>query len=249
MSIPYLDKLQNVINHLFHNTLTIQIKIIQNPVKKHHGQENRSLFSFNKMYAIFRTGETTVKQFCFSLLGLLVLATLAGCAQNVVALSYPPPQQDVFAAERHRSVCVVDFENKRGKVAVGVRQNGDTLLPRTPVERWLAFCTAEEISRAGFPVIMAETLPEAIQAHPDYIILGEAEEVWLSESSFARYTGTVRTSISLLDGNGRHITKNSYSSVFSKTALPMSGVPKTLLDDALFEILQPAVTLLIPLMQ
>ena len=182
---------------------------------------------------------------------MLVIATaLAGCAQNVVPLSYPLPQHSVSAPQRNVTVCVVDFENKRGKkAAIGVKQNGEALLPRTPVERWLATSMAEEIKQAGFPVIMTETLPEAIQAKPDYIISGEAEEVWLSESSFARYTGTVRTSISLLDGEGKHITKNSYSSVFSQTVIPISGVPKTLLDEALFEMLQPAVTLLIPLLR
>ena len=191
-----------------------------------------------------------MKRHYFSFLFVFIIAcTLTGCAQNIVALSYPSLPQSISTQQQNISVCIVDFENKRGKSAIGVMQDGRELLPRTPVERWLASSIAEELKQKGFSISMAETLSEAIQAKPDYILFGEAEEVWICESSFARYTGTVRSSVSLLHGNGEHITKNSYSSVFSKTALPMSGIPKKLLDDALFEMFQPAVKLLIPLLR
>lgn len=181
---------------------------------------------------------------------LLLVLALAGCAQNIVSLSYPDsPGDTTFSGRPLVTVCVVDFENKREEIAIGVRRNGDSLLPRTPVERWIAAGMAEEFRRLHFSVIMAETLEEALGSEADFIVCGEAEEVWLTETSFARYTGTVRTSISLLRGNGAHVTKNSYSSVFSKPVLPITGVPQTLLDEALFEMLQPAVTLLTSLMR
>lgn len=181
---------------------------------------------------------------------LLCLFFLSGCAGNVVALSYPPLQNPLSAPESSGiTVCIVDFENKRAESIIGRRQNGNAILPRTPVERWLAVSLAEELRGAGYAVSMAETLPEAMSKGVQYIIIGDAEEVWLTETSFARYTGTIRTSISLLDGAGCHITRNAYNSVYSKPVLPLYGVPRTLLDEALAEIFHPAARLLSKTMQ
>lgn len=173
----------------------------------------------------------------------------AGCAQqNVIRLSYPAME----AAPQQRdgvTVCVVDFENKRSRAAIGERLDGEKLLPRTPVERWLANSLAEEIRRAGYKTNVVETLEDALAQNPNFIVTGEAEEVWLAENSITRYTGSIRTSIALLDGKGHDITKNSYNSVYSKTVLPIYGVPQTLLSEALAEMLQPASRLLVHMMQ
>ena len=159
-------------------------------------------------------------------------------------------RQEVQAAgEKGITVCIVDFENKRPVHAIGERQDGSPILPRVPVERWLATGVAEELKREGYAVLMAETLPDALGKGADYIITGEADEVWLAETSLTRYTGTIRSSITLLDGTGSHVTKNGYNSVYSKTVLPVYGVPQTLLNDALAEMLQPAARLLSKTMQ
>ena len=187
----------------------------------------------------------------FSFLCILLFSfTLMGCTNNVVTLSYPLAH-DALSPDNTRniSVCIVDFSNNRKESAVGKQQNNTQLLPRTPVERWLATGLALELQHAGFQILMAESLPEAIARKADYIVTGESEEVWLMETSITRYTGVVRASISLLDGVGNHITRNAYSSVYSKAVLPIYGVPQTLLDDALVEMLQPAVDLLAKTMQ
>lgn len=184
------------------------------------------------------------------LLVLLCSLLLTGCAGNIVNLSYPPLQKTASpVAEKNISVCIVDFENKRGNGAIGKRLNDDPILPRTPVERWLATGLAIELQNAGYAITMAETLPAALMRGTDYIVAGEAEEVRLTESSYTRYTGTIRASISLLDGKGNHITRNAYNSVYSKAVLPIYGVPQSLLDEALAEMLFPAVRLLVKTMQ
>ena len=181
---------------------------------------------------------------------ILCFFLLSGCAGNVINLSYPPMQQDIpSTAKKGITVCVVDFENKRPAYPIGERQDGSPILPRVPVERWLATGVAEELKRGGYTVLMAETLPDALDKGSDYIITGEADEVWLAETSLTRYTGTIRASITLLDGAGSHITKNGYNSVYSKGILPVYGVPQTLLNDALAEMLQPAARLLFKTMQ
>lgn len=173
-----------------------------------------------------------------------VFLLLSACAQgNVVRLSYPASRAPEAAGNGIR-VCVVDFENKRDKIELGLRQNGQIIIGRTMVERWLAEGVAAELARAGYTTVMAETMDGARKLGPDYIVTGDAEEVWLAEPSLTRFTATVRTSITLLDGQGRDITSNNYSSVFSTARLPVHGVPQTLLDEALFEMLQPAVQLL-----
>ena len=185
----------------------------------------------------------------FLLLIITLSLLLSGCAGNIIALSYPSAQHAPPAISRGISVCIVDFADKRPDSAIGKRQNGEKLLPRTPVERWLATGLALELQRAGFNTMMAETVHEALAMNADYIVTGDSEEVCLTETSITRYTGIIRASISLLDGRGTHITRNAYNSVYSKTVLPIYGVPQTLLDDALAEMLQPAVALLIKTMQ
>ena len=188
----------------------------------------------------------------FGFIAALVLCVfaLSGCGGNIIPLSYPTLRDASYGvAETGATVCIVDFENKRDGHAVGQRQDGTAILPRTPVERWLASGLAEELSRLGHAVTMAETIQQALAARADYIVSGEAEEVWLAETSLTRYTGTIRVSISLFDSGGGHITRNGYNSVHSKTVLPVYGVPRTLLDDALVEILRPAANLLHKTMQ
>lgn len=180
---------------------------------------------------------------------MLCVFLLSGCAGNVINLSYPPMRQAAPPVTKGITVCIVDFENKRLTHAIGKQKDGSPILPRVPVERWLATGVAEELKRGGYTVLMAETLPDALSKGANYIITGEAEEVWLAETSLTRYTGTIRTSITLLDGAGSRITKNGYNSVYSKGVLPVYGVPQTLLNDALAEMLQPAVRLLFQTMQ
>lgn len=158
-------------------------------------------------------------------------------------------RDDPPVTEKKITVCIVDFENKRPGLAIGERQDGTPILPRVPVERWIATGIAKELAYGGYTVLMAETLPEALTKGTEYIITGEAEEVWLAETSLTRYTGIIRASIALLDGTGSRITKNGYSSVYSKGILPVYGVPQTLLNEALAEMLQPATRLLFKTMQ
>ena len=201
----------------------------------------------NKTIVVNRGKSGTLLLFLtISLFSLLLL----GCASNIVSLSYPSLQPtDIPYPSRAISVCVVDFTNKRPEAAIGKRQNGEKLLPRTPVERWLATGLAIELQQAGFHMMMAETEAEAIAMNADYLVTGESEEVWLTETSITRYTGIIRSSISLHDGKGTHITRNAYNSVYSKTVLPLYATPQTLLDDALVEMLQPVVALLRAIMQ
>lgn len=185
----------------------------------------------------------------FAYTALCALLFLAGCAQNnVVRLASPGMNVSGAAAPKESRVCVVDFTNKRGTHAVGELLNGEALLPRTPVERWLAESVAAALTDAGYAVSTAETMAEALAGNAEYIVTGEAEEVWLAESSLARYTGAVRASIALLDNQGAHITRNNYSSVYSQTTLPVYGVPQDLLADALAEMLRPAIRLLVTMM-
>ena len=186
----------------------------------------------------------------FPILVVLYATLLSGCANNVVNLSYPPLQGSAIpVTEKSLNVCVVDFTNKRGTGSIGNRQDGEVILPRTPVERWFASGMAAELQHAGFRVTIMETLEEALASGSDYIVTGEVEDVRLVENSLTRFTGHVRSSVTLLDGLGGYVTRNAYNSIYSKAVLPIYGLPQTLLDDALVEMLQPATKLLSQKMQ
>ncbi|CAK7071695.1 MAG: hypothetical protein DELT_01925 [Desulfovibrio sp.] len=185
----------------------------------------------------------------FSAVLALALMCFACAHGNVVHLSYPIAPEASAIPPKNIRVCVVDFKNNRQSGAIGERLNGEKLMPRTPVERWLASALANELRYAGYQAVVTETYEEALESRPDYIVTGNAEEVWLSETSRTRYTGTVRARISLRDGKGGYITQNEYNSVYSKTSLPVYGVPQSLLGEALVEMLQPASRLLARIMQ
>lgn len=186
---------------------------------------------------------------CFFLF-LLCLCGIPGCTGNVVTFSYPLIRDDAPAPVlKNISVCIVDFANQWETAAIGERLDGSPILPRTPVGRWLAASLAAELAHAGYTVSVAESFSDARAKGADYIVTGEAEEVWLAETSLTRFTGTIRASISLLDAEGNRITRNGYSSVYSKSVLPIYGVPQTLLDEALAEMLHPAARLLCTTMQ
>ncbi|MDL2210824.1 hypothetical protein LJC26_08500 [Desulfovibrio sp. OttesenSCG-928-O18] len=175
---------------------------------------------------------------------------MTGCAQNnIVHLSYPPAGGNAIQASRQSRVCVVDFENLRNRYDIGSRLDGTLILPRTAVERWLALGLAAELTRSGYTVVTAETLPEALATGADYIVTGESLEVRLAENSITRFTATVRTNITLMQGGGAPLTTNGYNSVFSRTIISINrSVPQTLLDEALAEMLHPATELLTKIM-
>lgn len=164
---------------------------------------------------------------------------LTGCAQNVVRLNYPA-YPAVAVKPGAASICVVLFEDRRGKAEIGQRRDGQNFQPQTAVDDWMSRAMADELAQSGFVVTYAQTLEQARQTNPQFIVTGVIEEVWLSEPSFSSLTCSMRATISLLRGNGTHVFKNNFSASLTKTVIPaMDSTPK-ILAETLGDLLQPA---------
>ena len=174
-------------------------------------------------------------------LPLLLLAALflTGCAQNVVRLGYPSAPS-VVAKSGSPSICVVLFEDRRGKAEIGERRDGQSFQPQTAVDDWMSRAMADELAQAGFVVTYARTFELAKQSAPDFIVTGVIEEVWLKEPSFTSLSCSMRVTVSLLRGNGTHLFKNNFSASLNRTVIPaMDSAPK-ILTETLNDLLQPA---------
>ncbi len=175
------------------------------------------------------------------ILQFLALAVLlSGCAQNVVHLVYPAPKEAVTPKAGSPSVCVVLFEDRRGKAEIGERRDGGKFQPRTNVASWISRAMADELAQTGLTVTYADDLSQAKASNPAYILTGVIDEVWLTENSLTRLTCTMRVTLSLLRGNGSYITKNNYHSTFSQTVIPTSDAPQSILSEGLIDLLRPA---------
>ena len=183
-----------------------------------------------------------------ALVCLVLCFFLTACGgRSVVELTYPlsPPA----ASDTRPNFCVVDFENMRTSHNLGTYRDGEVIRPRTPVERWLASAVAGELANKGFTAITVENFKQALDVRADYIITGDAEEIRIDHPSITRFASTLRMTLVLMDGRGRHVTANNYNGVFSQTVLPGTNVPRSLLSAALQEVLQPAVRHIIQTVQ
>ena len=175
------------------------------------------------------------------LLSLIIVSALflTACAQNVVRLNNPS-SQTVIAKTGAPSVCVVLFEDKRGKSEIGQRRNGDLFLPRSSVDDWVSRAMADALVRHGLVVTYAQDLEQAKQSNPNYIATGGIEEVWLKESSLTTLTCSMRATVSLLRGNGTHVFKNTFTASLSKRVIPGTDSAPDVLTETLGDIVQPA---------
>lgn len=177
---------------------------------------------------------------CAFVLFLFAAFLFTGCARNVVRLSYPAPETGV-AKNGASSICVVLFEDRRNKAEIGQRRNGELFQPQTAVNDWVSRAVADELVRAGFVVTYAQTLEQARQSSPDFIVTGIIEEVWLSEPSFTSLACSMRATVSLLRGSGTHVFKNSFSAKLTRTVIPAMDSSPKILTETLGDLLEPAV--------
>ncbi len=171
---------------------------------------------------------------------LLLALFLSGCAQNVVSLNYPAPKDTVIAKAGATTVCVVEFADKRDKMDIGQRRDGGSFQARNNVAAWVSRAMADELALTGLVVTYADTMAAAKASGPKYIVTGVINEIWLTENSLTGYSCSLRVTVSLLRSDGSHITKNNYQSMLSKTVIPTSDVPQTMLSEGLVDLLRPA---------
>lgn len=183
-----------------------------------------------------------MKRFSFlSLAGLLLLTfALSACGpSNTVRLVSKPADNSVLPAPGAPRVTVVQFEDKRANVQLGVRRDNSSFVANAPVAEWLSRSLADELTRFGLQVSYATTADQGRSGNPDYIITGVIDEMWLKESSTTELSATIRASMTLSGRKGRILTEN-LSAGQTRKALPSANTAEELLSDTLQELVTPA---------
>lgn len=168
---------------------------------------------------------------------LFSAAILAGCmAQNNVRLLYNTSGVSALPASTAPRVIVLVFEDQRGRLDIGVRKDGSPFQPGSSVAEWVSQSLADELARQGAQVSLAKSMAQAQAGHPDYIVGGVVERVWLTEKSLSTYNAVIRIETRLYSQKKAAVTK-SFSSQQEKTGIPGTSLPEETLSGALADVL------------
>ena len=176
------------------------------------------------------------------LMACLVMFMLmtGGCARTALQLAYPAPAAPVLPKAGAPSICVVTFEDNRGRVELGTYRDGALVYAASPVNDWLARALADELAAVGFVVSYAPSFTLAQGSSPDYIVTGSIDDIWLLETSLTHYSCTIRMTLSLQRSDGTHLFRNNFSSTVTRGTLPLVENGSQAMREAAMELARPA---------
>lgn len=165
---------------------------------------------------------------------LLMLFVLLGCTPgNMVRLTYQASDTKVLPSPDAPRIAFVLFSDQRPEISVGAKKDGTKFEAITPVTDWVTRAIADELSRMGAQVSLAQTLEQAKAAKPNYIVTGTISEVWVKEISTTNYSATIRLQFNLANQNTTIYSENLMSNQES------SGLPKQdLVDNLLASVMR-----------
>ena len=169
---------------------------------------------------------------------LLLAALFALCAcgpSSTVRLLYRPADAPQIPASTAPSIAVVQLKDARSNSYIGVRHDNTPFIPNGTVPEWVSKSLAEELVRQGLRVTYAQNLEAARASQPQYILMGELQEVWIRESSRTDISASIRTLISVTGHRGKLVNEGVTSSL-SKQGLPGSSAAENLLYNAVQEL-------------
>lgn len=170
----------------------------------------------------------------------VMLVGLGGCMpKDTVRLMYTSAEPSVLPSPTAPHVAVVLLEDKRGQDAIGVRSNGGSFQPGSPVAEWVSRSLADELSRKGPQVSYAPTNQLAQSAQPDYIVTGSVDEVWVKEISATTYSAVVRIKLSMANRQGV-VFAEGLSASQEKSGIPTSALAENVLTETLRDVLKAA---------
>ncbi|MBQ3892611.1 MAG: hypothetical protein II737_04335 [Mailhella sp.] len=177
------------------------------------------------------------------ILCLLVLATmLSGCfgSNNTVRLTYDRSSSgNIVPSSTAPRIVVVMFEDKRGRIDIGVHKDGSPFNPASSVAEWASRGLADELAKLGAQVSMAASLTQARSSNPDYIVGGTVEHVWLTENNISSCTCVVRLQTHLHRADSPVQTRK-YSAQEDKAGIPGPRLHEATLSAAMFGALSNA---------
>jgi uncharacterized lipoprotein YajG len=169
---------------------------------------------------------------------LTVLFALSACgSSSTIRLLYRPADAPSIPASTAPSLSVVQLKDTRTNAYIGVRHDNSPFIPNGAVPEWVTRSLAEAFTRQGLRVTHADNLETARISQPQYILMGELQEVWIRESSRTDITASVKAFISVNGTKGRLINESVMSSL-SRQGLLGSSAAEDLLYNTLQELVQ-----------
>jgi len=165
-------------------------------------------------------------------------AILGGCmtSQSSVRLLYNSQTAAAPSNTAAPRIAVVHFEDARVRPDLGVRKDGSSFETVSSVSEWVTQSLADELSRRGFLVSVAFDAEQAAAGHPDRIIVGTVDEVWLKEKSINSYEAVIRVQ-ARIEGNSEPAQTRKFISSQEKSGIPGVRLAEETLSTTLSDVL------------
>ena len=176
-----------------------------------------------------------------ALLAFFCCALLCACGpgNTVRLLPSPPVSAESLPAPNAPSISVVSFTDRQADPEViGKRRDGSAFTTNGDVAQWISRALADELARKGMRVTFALDAAQARSGNPDYLVTGQIEQVWLSESSSVQMGAQMRVQCSLANRKGRIWQETTNSSQTIGGLLSGSSADNLMLQ-TLRDLVQP----------
>lgn len=181
-----------------------------------------------------------MNKICLALLAVLAAALSAcGPGNTIRLLPAPPIESSALPAPNAPSVSIVCFADQRpDPEIVGKRRDGSAFTTGNDAAEWVSRALADELARRGLRVTFAMDTAQARSGNPDYLVTGDIEQVWLTESSAVELTAQMRVKCVFANRKGRIWSETTNSS--QTTGGLLSGsTADNLLRETMRGIVQP----------
>ncbi len=174
---------------------------------------------------------------------VLVLASmLSGClgSNNTVRLTYDNSSaRNIVPSSTAPRIVVVMFEDRRGRIDIGIHKDGSPFNPASSVAEWATRGLADELAKLGAQVSMAASMNQARAGDPDCIVEGTIEHIWLAEKNISSYSCIVRLQTHLHHADSAVQTRK-YSAQEDKAGIPGPRLQEETLSAAMSSALSNA---------
>lgn len=167
-----------------------------------------------------------------------VLAFLPACGPgNSVRLLAPPVEGQVAPPPPNAPrVTVIRFADKRkDKTVIGQRRDNSAFTTQDNVRTWVSRALADELVRHGMQISYANNTDKAIAADPDFLVLGDINEIWLRETSTTDLSLSMSVNYAVHNRQKR-VRREEITTTLSHSGLPSGSAADDLLREGVREL-------------
>jgi uncharacterized lipoprotein YajG len=178
-----------------------------------------------------------VRFFASALLPAALLVLCACGPSSTVRLLHRPVNAPQIPVSTAPSIATVQLKDVRTDPYIGVRHDNTPFIPGSSPPEWVTRSLADALARQGLRVTYATDIETARASQPQYILMGELQELWIRESSRTEISANVKVFISIIGQKGKLLNEGVTSSL-SKQSVPSGAAAEELLYNTLQELVQ-----------